>query len=186
MDNTKLQLADLAVSEMQTGLKNALPWLDAAYGRAERLVRLEDGRRYYTPAEYRGGNDYTSLLPDSGIGNYCFFWQGDPQTVRQSAGTGGTLTCPLSVIFWFDIRKISGRADTRGRDVVKAQILRALNGGFAMRHGKYEVRTCYELAENIFREFTLDETDNQYLMHPYCGLRFEGTLTVREDCYGVC
>ena len=40
----------------------------------------------------------------------------------------------------------------------------------------------YELAENVYRGFTLDEIDNQFLMHPFGGFRFEGVLSVNQPC----
>lgn len=175
-------MADRAVGHIQDGLAAAFPWLDAVYGIAERLVS-DDGRRRYTPNVYAGGNEYTSILPDSGVGNYCYFWLADPQEVEQGrAGAQRRITSDLSLIVWFDIRDVPG-AENRNRERVKADLLRVLNGGFPMPYGRFSVSRVYGLAENIFKEFTMDEVDNQFLMQPYCGFRFDGVLTVLEDCY---
>lgn len=176
-------MADLAIGEMQDGLVSALPWLDVAFGKAERLVKERNGRRYYTPNIHRDGNEYVSLLPDSGIGNFCFFWIDDPQEITAEPGQRAAFSVQCSVIFWMDMRTIGNYAGYRNKEEVKSQILHALNGGFGMRYGNYSVTRCHELAENIYRGFTLDEVDNQFLMQPFCGFRFDGTLTYKQPCY---
>ena len=67
-----------------------------------------------------------------------------------------------------------GEDDGRDTESVKAEILHVLNGGFRLRSGSIDVTKIYELAENIYRGFTLDEVDNQFLMHPLCGLPLRG------------
>lgn len=176
------QMADYAIAEMQHGLVDNLAWLDVAFGRAERLVTERNGRKYYTPNVYSGGNEYISIMPDSNIGNYCFFWLSDPQEMELITAVQAGFTATLSVIFWFDMRRVGGSADYRNKEAVKAEILAAFNGGFVMHGGSFTVRRCYELAENIFREFTLDEVQNQYLMQPYCGFRFEGQFKYKQTC----
>ena len=48
-----------------------LSWLNHIFGRSERLVQIQDGRKVYTPNVYRGKNEYISLLPDNTtLGNY--------------------------------------------------------------------------------------------------------------------
>lgn len=177
------ELLDMAVGEMQDGLAACLPWLDWAFGRAERLVRRDAGmRRVYTPNVYAGGDDYRCVLPDARIGNFCFFWVPDPQAVYLEAGVPAALRVTLSVVFWFDHRTVAGAAGVRNREAVKRQALDALNGGFVMRHGRFTAGRLYELAENIYEGFSIDEVDNQFLMHPYGGFRVEGELRVEGSC----
>jgi hypothetical protein len=40
----------------------------------------------------------------------------------------------------------------------------------------------WEKAENIFKGFTLDEIESQFLMQPYCGWRFEGIIEISTEC----
>ena len=88
----------------------------------------------------------------------------------------------ITIIFWFDYRKIFNEASNRNKEALKRQILDVLNGGFWLRHGGYKINKVYELAENIYRGFSLDEIDNQFLMHPFGGFRFEGELSIGETC----
>lgn len=65
---------------------------------------------------------------------------------------------------------------------IKAEILKVLNGGFWLRSGRLTVTQIEEKAENIYKGYSLDEVDNQFLMHPFGGLRFDGKLTINESC----
>ena len=80
------------------------------------------------------------------------------------------------------MRTVTNDANNRNRESVKQQIMRVLNGGFWLRVGSMRINRVYEKAENIFTGFTLDEIDNQFLMHPFAGFRFEGELEVDETC----
>lgn len=177
------ELAGIVIEQTRKALAENIGWLDKAFGRAERLVKYDaSGRRVYTPAAHLSGNEYAYLTPDSRIGNFCFFWLNDPQAVdwvqNQQVGVEAT----FSIIFWWDYRRIYNDCGTRDIDNVKKQVLDLLNGGFLLRRGRIKINRIYELAENIYQGFTLDEVDNQFLMHPYGGMRLEGTLSVKESC----
>ena len=34
----------------------------------------------------------------------------------------------------------------------------------------------------VFRDFGMDENDNQYMASPYAAFRFEGHITLRDTC----
>ena len=80
-------LIDRVLGNIQTGLMDNVDWLDVAFGRAQRIAKVIQGKRYYTPnvyaggTEWRGDNDYIDVSPDANIGNFSFFWIDDPQTV---------------------------------------------------------------------------------------------------------
>lgn len=184
-------MLDYAIGQIQQGLTQNLKWLDVAFGRAQKLAKvLPTGRRIATPNVYCGGwnghgpNDYIEVSPDSHIGNFCFFWIDDPQTIDWVRNSEMTQRAPFSLIFWLDLRKVFGNTTTRNTEFLKAQILEVLNGraGWIMRNGSIVINQCYEQAENIYRGFNLDEVDNQFLMHPYCGFRFDGEITIDMPC----
>ena len=177
------QLIDQVIGDIQLGLANNLSWLTTAFGRAERLVKLQNGKKYYTPNVYAGGNEYTLITPDSTLGNFSFFWIDDPQIVEWVPKQQGEIRVRYSLIFWVDMRNIYHSDSNRNKESLKAEILRVLNGKFTIRNGRITINKIYELAENIYKGFTLDEIDNQFLMHPYCGFRFEGEMTIEEPCY---
>lgn len=181
------ELVDKVIDNIQKGLKDNLGWLDVAFGRAERIIKHIDGRNFFLPAIYTGDdrhpNEYLELSPDAKIGNFSFFWLPDPQRLTWRPKIQGTFRDPFALIFWFDLRKVFNSPITRNISTLEAQILRVLNGGFKMPYGALTIDKIYHLPENIYREFTLSAVDNQFLMHPYAGFRFEGELIYDEPCY---
>jgi len=183
-------MLDRIFGEMQTGLVNGVSWLDVAFGRAQRLVKVTPaGRRITTPNVYAGGwnghgpMDYVEVSPDSGIGNFSFFVVDDPEVVLPGVGLK-EFRAPFGLIVWFDCRRVFGKDDVRNTEKLKADVLKVLTGrsGFALRSGHIEVARIFEQAVNIYRGFSLDEVDNQFLMHPFGGFRIEGTLSFLEVC----
>lgn len=186
MDRTPIKtnpaLLDVVVQQIQKALAAELKWLDHAFGKAERLATMINGRRYYLPNVYVGNNDYQQITPDTTLfGNYAFCTFDDPQEVEWYAGERNTLRTPFNIIVWVDMRRVLS-TDDRNTEAVKQQILRVLNGGIWLRNGKLTINRIFERAENVFAGFSLDEVDNQYLMHPFAGWRFSGTLTITDSC----
>lgn len=184
-------MLDRVIGSIQQGLIDNLSWLDAAFGRAQRITRVTAGsKRIVVPNVYcgnwrgHGPNDYIEVSPDAKIGNFSFFEIEDPQTI--SAGPWArTITAPFGLIFWFDLGRVYNEPDNRNVEYLKAQILRILNGraNWHLPQGHIILNRIYERAENIYRGYTLTEIDNQYLMHPFAGLRFDGILEFDELCF---
>lgn len=183
-------MIDRVIGEIQTALVANLDWLDAAFGRAQRLVKiLPTGKRITTPNVYCGGsgkgvNDYIEVSPDSQIGNFSFCLVDDPQTMDWRQGVQMEQRAPFSLIFWFDLRRVFNSTTNRNTEYLKAQILEILNGraGWILSDGRLRINKIYEQAENIYRGFSITEIDNQYLMHPYAGFRFEGEIGIDTPC----
>lgn len=182
-------MLDKVLGTIQEALVDGLPWLDVAFGRAQRLTKVVEGRRHTTPNVFCGGweghgpNDYIEVSPDAEIGNFSFFAIDDPQVVQPGLGQREFRT-PFGLIVWFDLRRVYGEASNRNTEQLKAQVLDVLSGrsGFALTEGHIEVSRIYEQAQNIYRGYSLDEVDNQFLMHPYGGFRIDGTLYYTEIC----
>lgn len=175
-------LFDKVIGSIQDGLAVSFPWLDHLFGRVERLTKPVQGARVMTPNVYVGGNEYMQILPDQGLGNFCFFLLDDPFAVEWSVGDTSRLEAAFSLVVWVDMRTIEDD-DERNTERVKADILRALNGGIWIRTGSIIVESVYSQAERVFAGFTLDEVDNQFLMSPFAGFRFEGKMKVKDECY---
>lgn len=178
------KLIDRTIGDIQDGLIANLNWMDRAFGKCERLVKEINGKKYFTPNIYVKGYDYIPVSPDSKIGNFSFFVVEDPQYLQgeQIPTTTGDLLVGVSLVFWLDLRRIYNDVNNRNTEEIKAEILKLLNGGILVRSGSFKVNRIHERAENIYRGFTLDEVDNQFLMHPFCGFRFEGELRIFENC----
>lgn len=178
---------DEILGEITKHLEKELPWLDVAFGKAERISLEVNGKVKHIPAVYKrqgdfGKNEYLGLLPDSRIGNFSFFWFPDPQRVGWESRAESSIEAPFSLIFWFDLRKVFESETTRNKEGLKHQIIRVLSRDLFLSKGKIQISKVYELAENIYKEFTVSEIDNQFLMHPYTGFRFDGTLYYTQPC----
>jgi hypothetical protein len=174
-------LIDKVIADVQTGLAQNLGWLDHAFGRAQRLVKEINKKKYLIPGVYSGKKNYLDVSPDSRIGNFSFFKIDDPQSMDWDPKIRGRIVVDYSLIFWVDLRKIPG-TEGRNTEIVKAEILKVLNGGFHLRSGRITVSSIYEQADNIYKGYTIPEIENQYLMQPYAGFRFNGKLTINESC----
>lgn len=182
-------MLDRVIGEIQNGLVSNINWLDVAFGRSQRLTKKMNGKQIITPNVYCGGwrghgeNDYIEVSPDSKIGNFAFFEIEDPQTI-DAGPWARELTAPFSLIVWFDLTRVYTSQTNRNTELLKAQILRVLNGrtGWHLTDGRITINRIYERAENIYRGYTLSEIDNQFLMHPYGGFRFDGILEYAELC----
>lgn len=183
-------MLDAVIGEIQQGLVNNLSWLDAAFGRAQRLTKNIEGKRIVTPNVYCGGwnghgpNDYIEVSPDAKIGNFSYFEVDDPQTINPGPWAR-QIKAPFSLIVWFDLTRVYGSRTNRNTEKIKSDILHILNGraDWHLTNGRIVINKIYERAENIYRGYTLSEIDNQFLMHPFAGLRFEGLLEFDELCY---
>ena len=183
-------MLDAVIGEIQQGLVNNLSWLDAAFGRAQRLTKNIEGKRIVTPNVDCGGwkghgpNDYIEVSPDAKIGNFSYFEVDDPQTIDPEPWAR-QIKAPFSLIVWFDLTRVYGSRTNRNTEKIKSDILHILNGraDWHLSHGRIVINKIYERAENIYKGYTLSEIDNQFLMHPFVGLRFEGLLEFDELCY---
>ena len=182
-------MLDRVIGNIQNGLVDNIPWLDAAFGRSQRLTKMMNGKRIVTPNVYCGGwrghgpDDYIEVSPDSKIGNFSFFEIEDPQTIDATTWIR-QITAPFGLIVWFDLKRVYNQYDNRNTEFLKAQILRVLHGrgGWHLPDGRMVINRIYERAENIYRGYTLSEIDNQFLMHPFAGFRFDGILEFDELC----
>lgn len=182
-------MLDEIIGEIQNGLVTEISWLDVAFGRAQRLSKEMNGKRVITPNVYCGGwnghgpNDYIEVSPDSKIGNFSFFEIEDPQTI-DAGPWAREITAPFGLIVWLDLTRVYNAADNRNTEKLKAEILHVLSGraGWHLMNGRIQINRIYERAENIYRGYTLSEIDNQFLMHPYAGFRFDGVLYFAELC----
>lgn len=182
---------DHILQQAQFGLIDNLEWLDASFGRAQRLMKkTPEGKIVKFPAVFcgnwrgRGDNDYIEVSPDSKIGNFSYFEIDDPQTI-ESAPWARSVKTPFSLVMWFDLADIYDTPSNRNIEYIKARALHILNGGtgWHLTDGRIAINKVYERAENIYRGYTLSEIDNQFLMHPYGGLRFEGEIDYTEMCF---
>lgn len=177
---------DTLLTKIEQQLEAGVLGLDRCMGRARKIVRDINEERYEVPACFMGNesgtNEYREVLPDSQLGNFCFFWLMDPMKYKSTEShVKGRITQPLAIIFWFDMRKVTNSAPFYDTESLKEDIIDCLNS-LMLPSGRLVITKVYEQESNIYKEFTTDETINQYLMYPYAGFRFEGELIFDEPC----
>ena len=175
-------LIDKTIEKIQDFLAANIGWLDHAFGRAERLVTLRDKSEWYYPGVYVGDGEYLNVLPGQGLGNRTFFIVSDPAVVDTS-GRLVYLTSTVGLVCWYDLSTIYPDASRRNTEAVKWKLLKSLDRMMRPSGIWITISRTYDLAENIFKEYSLREVDSQYLMQPYGGVRIEMSLKYREECY---
>lgn len=176
-------LADKAVERIKSTLTANLSWLDHAYGRAWKITRVINGKRYTEPciftAKQVGGNGYESVLPSADLGNYSFVLYGDPSTIVSDFGQ---INQPISIIFWFDLRDCNAN-NYRDTESLKEDIVKVLVDELYFPFGaRLTLTKVSEEPKNVWAGFTIDENDNQFMNHPYSAMRFDAVLTMDLPC----
>lgn len=191
-------LLDKVIQDMQTALKEKLPWLNYAFGKAYKLVEHKlDGEKYIYPAAYIGNSEYVSLVPNDNFGNFCWFDIYDPQDITQVVQSTPQFTFSGAIVFWYNLNTIYADSDFIYSEEVKDEIIRVITTpGIIKQTGRLTIDKAYERFENIYKGYSIEkiynnytykgegiqDLDKQFFMHPYAGLRLEFTLTTRELC----
>ena len=178
-------LIDTALLEFQELLLSQLPWLDAAYGKAE-LRREKDakGRVKRYPVIYVGtnkGKEYETLMPDEHKGNFSFFKIEDGESYQRNNISNAERTAKFRLIFWFDYRKVYPLSwKNRTIEHIKKLVYHAVENN-TFTYSTVRLGVAWQEAENIYRGYTDMELDNQFHMRPFGGLAVEGTIRYFAD-----
>lgn len=175
---TNPKMFDKAVLPIQQALADAFSWLDYSLGIVESLTEIREGKKFTSANIYIGEGQYERIEPCHELGNFSFFVLRDPQTF--GAKNKMLVKGPFSLIIWYNLTEVSPEYDERNREQIKGQILGLLD---SLHLSGFEITKIYEKPEAIFNDFSYVHTDNQFLMHPFTGLRIDGVITAKYDCY---
>lgn len=174
---TNPKLFDKEVLKIQNALADNLEWLDFSFGICETLTDVKDGKKFTSANLYLGNEHYEQIMPCEELGNFSFFVLRDPQEMIKN---NMVIKSPFSLIVWYDMRKVSLATDERNREAIKAQILGILHN---IHSPFFTIGRIYENPKNVFADYSYDYTNNQFLMSPFAGLRIDGTMEARVDCF---
>lgn len=175
-------MIDKVISHIQNEIAAKLDWLDYSFGRCQKLVKTMNGGEYIYPAVYAGESEYVDVLPSEEYGNRTFFVIDDPQTIETEGMRYKRISCPFSLVCWYDITTVLNNRSQRNTEEVKRQIVGVLTNCTMPRGARLELKRIYENPESIFRGFSIREINTQYMMHPYAGIRIEGIIYYVEQC----
>ena len=170
-----------AIAEINPLLESKISWLDTAYGVAElrRIERNEKESLYLGryPAVMLDDEEYKNMLPDTHLGNYCF-WKIEERPVELSDFYA---FADFSVIFFFD-----------HKDIVDA-------GYSAYGNAKRDIRTAFrrlgatkagvrltsidEGFDKVYEGYDINKVDGIELMYPNGALRVNGIIRMNaKEC----
>lgn len=180
------QMMDPAMTELTGALTTNLPWLNKAYSNVEKFVEGKGKRPKIYPAVYTGtkkDRGYLKLFPDSHIGNFAYvevYKQPFDHIPQQSA----THIIDFGIVFHFNFEKVyPNDHNNRTLENVKHDVFEVLNrypfANFKVRFGGF-----VEGANNIYRGYSHDEIEDQFLMRPYGGFTITGQMRFTKRCGG--
>ncbi len=188
---------DMYILQTQNSLAAALPWLERAFGRAWKMYKQDEGigktkgvaRGYQYPGAYSGKVEYFNCFPNDTFKSYCFFSPRDNGEVVSTndgpayvPGVWNDWRQPVDIIFWWNCKKINPAIDYPLTENLLADIRKALRAipWFIISGVQYN-------ADNIFNEYSLDHVAEQYLVHPFGGVKIMGDIQfLEQDGFDVC
>ena len=171
------KMFDKAVLPIQNALASAFPWLDHVIGICETLIDKKDNKPFKSANYYIGGGQYEQIMPCEELGNFSFFYLRDPQVTM--AKDKSLIKSPISLVVWYNVAEVSSEYDERNREQIKGQILGVLD---SLHLPYFTITKIWENPTNVFTDFSYDQAENQFLMHPFAGLRIDGEIIARLEC----
>ncbi len=185
------ELIDKVIKEINDSIADSLPWIENRFGQAESIRKKKEGTTIpggqivTFPAIFSGKKDngYLSLLPDTDNGNYSFFVIKDPERIQNfNPNQFQRFSIDYSFIVWYNITTVVDPEEHRNRELVKKTVIRALSSITKKKLETLTIDTIEKDPDRIFREYSFNEIDSQYLIHPYAGLRINGKLSFKDNC----
>ena len=176
---------DLAVLDLQMKLKTNLAWLSHSYGKAYRIDKQGDEKRFILPEVYVGNKDnkYTLMpvSPDNDKMGSVFFVIEKEKQLTYDIGQN-FLNWNVGIIFFanmqlinksfVDVHDFTQNLIKEVRDVLTNKLI-----GSAYKLTNSEV---VREPNEIFREFILQ--DRRFVILPFTAFRFNTSITMKEDC----
>jgi hypothetical protein len=180
--HTNPEFFDKIIGSVQLSMMSNFEWLDHIFGQSQKLVKKKGNKEVTYPAVHVENGKYVSVLPDAGLGNFCFFILHDPEIVDFNPHEANTVKAKYSLIFWVNLDKIYSSEPNRNTEILKASVLKFLTRKLFLRDGRLTVESIETEAKNVYKGYSLKEVESQYLMQPYAGVRINGELTLIEGC----
>lgn len=154
----------------------------------------QDGNVF--PALFQSkAKDVINLLPGDFI-NYGFWDLEDPEKYAGMQPQGqisrsrqSIITRQVALIVYGNMDKLIAKTGITNEDYryfkqqVKDEIVHVLSTKLTLMYGMFNLTQVYEHdIKDIFKGYTVKEDDSQFMQYPMFGFRFEGELTVKEQC----
>lgn len=175
-------LIEKGIQEIQDILSLKLNWLDNIFGKVVKLSKPKDNAIINYPAFYLGDAEYINLLPDTNLGNYCFFEVYDPQVFENVLQDKISISLNGAIVFWYNQNTINSDSTHVYTEEIKYAILSALQTKGLTKSISMQILRIIEEPSSIFRNYSVKQIDSQFLMYPYFGIRIECSFKVQSLC----
>lgn len=176
-----VKLLDKAFLDLNAKMLTSIGWLDNAFGMANKINTTTKEARPKTisfPAVYKGNgnrqNNYINLLPNSGYGNFSYFQVTD-YTIDKIPHQTPIVKAKFGLIFWFNASKAYSN-EARNIEKMKEDVINFFSRSRVV-YLSMDINSVTQDNADIYKEYGTKDIEQQYLMHPYGGFRFEGELT---------
>lgn len=180
---TNPAIVDSVLIDFNTKMLNKLDWLTGAYGKAQVLTRKDDKKRVIKyPAIYTGnGKEYASMLPNESYGNFSFWDMQEAYEIDWINNQMQVIEAKFGLVVWLNLNKVLEVNEKRNLEKIKEEVLdcfiktRVLNA-------RIKLNRITERNEEIYKGYSIKEQEQQYLMHPFAALRFNGEMRIEKLC----
>lgn len=176
-------LLDKAFAAINTKMLVKLDWLTNAFGKAQKLTRLNDKKREVKyPAVYTGtGKEYASMLPHEGYGNFSFWDVQKDYEIEWVDNQQQIIEVDFGLVFWMNLNTVLEASELRNLESIKEEVI-AFFTAMRVPSTRIQLTGVTEQQDKIYQGYSTKEVESQYLMHPYAGLRFNGTIRYERLC----
>jgi hypothetical protein len=173
---------DIPIQELQVQLAG-LSWLDKSFGRAYESKKTVNGKPHFYPEVWQGlGLDLLNVLPNDNLVAQSFFKVEEPiETLEYQQDGYSMMRARVSLIVWFDLQRIYPALDYNYIELLKGQVQRLITTA-TLSSSNIEIVRVWDTAREVFKGYTLTEIQDQELVYPKGGFRFECLLTYPENC----
>ena len=171
------------VQDLQN-LFSPMSWLENAYALTKiGLEKTQEVTQFKYPQVYAGDTakkaEYYDLRPNDNLKSYCFFEIDAPLEYDQTQEQANYF---LSVVFWFNLAKISGRTYDYSSELV-GHVLKILKE--SVYQAKISDIKVEKRPEEIFSKYSFNEQESQFLMYPYGAFKISFKVTDEADCNAI-
>lgn len=174
---------DKVLIDFNTKMLAKLDWLNGAYGKAQILSRLDERKRSIKyPAIYTGtGKEYASMLPNESYGNFSFFDMQKDYEMDWMDNQKQIIDTEFGLVIWMNLNQILEMDERRNLEMIKEEVMDCFNS-IRILNARMTLTSITDKAEQIYKGYSIKETEQQFLMHPFAALRFNGEMRIEKLC----
>lgn len=184
---------DSVITTLQKAFTAKLPWLTKSFGKAERMynrtgsanaIRETDtSLDYFFPAVWVGQfKDPINMLADDNYDAYTFSFPVDSATPIDFEQNGqNRYNRGLAVIFWFNLPKIDSAKTYDFTEDLIIEIEKVIRSTPFLYNNGVEIESITDVPQDIFAEFSPELVENQRLIYPFRGCRFNLTTFYQSE-----